>query len=249
MNKNRRAARPVARAALSVAIIGTAFIAAGAFWLSFAALADLAGRAGVPSGQTWVWPLVVDGLIVVSTVAVFALRGYARTLTAYPWALLAGGVVVSVAANGVHAALNITDVPTAVAVIVASVPPVALVASTHLSALLLDYAAPGATSGTGLLRPRRPAQAATPAQAGAPQWSTTEPAPAFAPQRPEQPGASERPTVTEDQARAWFEEQLAAGVEPTGAAFAKAFDVSPATGRRRVAQLREAQLDQVPATV
>ena len=49
---------------------GTVFIAAGAFWLSFTSLADLAARSGIGAGQAWAWPLIVDGIIVVATVAV-----------------------------------------------------------------------------------------------------------------------------------------------------------------------------------
>ena len=57
------------------AVVGTVFIALGAFWLSFTALADLAARSGVDRGQAWAWPLIVDGIIVVATVAVVALAG------------------------------------------------------------------------------------------------------------------------------------------------------------------------------
>ena len=52
--------------AVVTALAGTVFIAAGAFWLSFTALADLARRSGVDAGQAWAWPLIVDGIIVVS---------------------------------------------------------------------------------------------------------------------------------------------------------------------------------------
>ena len=57
-------------------MVGTVFIALGAFWLSFTALADLAARSGVDRGQAWAWPLIVDGIIVVATVAVVALAGW-----------------------------------------------------------------------------------------------------------------------------------------------------------------------------
>ncbi len=39
--------------AVVTALAGTVFIAAGAFWLSFTALADLARRSGVDAGQAW----------------------------------------------------------------------------------------------------------------------------------------------------------------------------------------------------
>lgn len=239
MNRRSRGAPPVARAALASALAGTALIAAGAFWLSFYALADLAGRSGVPPEQVWVWPLIVDGVIVVSTIAVFALRGHARSLTAYPWALLLGGVVVSVGANAVHAALTETDVPDVVAIAVATVPPIALVAATHLSALLLDRTNPGAGALT-FPWPRR--QSAQPAPA-------PEPAPAAAPKARTRKASTSRSagegTTTVDIAamRAWYDEQQAAGATPTGSSFAARFGVSEATGRRRLAELRAGLVD------
>ena len=80
------------------AVAGTVFIAVGAFWLSFTSLADLARRSGIGAGQAWAWPLIVDGIIVVATVAVVALAGTRASW--YPWALLIGGASVSVTANG-----------------------------------------------------------------------------------------------------------------------------------------------------
>ena len=81
------------RWAVVTAVSGTVFIAAGAFWLSFTALVDLAARSGVGAGQAWAWPLIVDGIIVVATVAVVALAG--QKTAWYPWALLIGGAAVS----------------------------------------------------------------------------------------------------------------------------------------------------------
>ncbi|WP_460818042.1 DUF2637 domain-containing protein, partial [Microbacterium petrolearium] len=89
------------RWAVITSVAGTVFIAAGAFWLSFTSLADLARRSGIGAGQAWAWPLIVDGVIVVSTVAVVALAG--ERAAWYPWALLVGGAAVSVTANSLHA--------------------------------------------------------------------------------------------------------------------------------------------------
>lgn len=117
------------------AIAGTIFIAAGAFWLSFTSLADLAKRSGIGAGQAWAWPLIVDGIIVVATVAVVALAG-SRTAW-YPWALLTGGAIVSVTANAIHAVIAAdADVPSVLAGAVAAVPPVVLLAITHLTVIL-----------------------------------------------------------------------------------------------------------------
>ena len=87
--------------AVRTAVTGTVLIAAFAFWLSFTALSDLARRSGVEAGQAWAWPLIVDGLIVVATVAVVALDRCAAAW--YPWPLLIAGTAVSVAANTLHA--------------------------------------------------------------------------------------------------------------------------------------------------
>ncbi|MDO5681364.1 MAG: DUF2637 domain-containing protein [Propionibacteriaceae bacterium] len=123
------------RWAAITAVAGTVFIAAGAFWLSFTALADLAARSGIGTGQAWAWPLIVDGIIVVATVAVVALAGQRSAW--YPWALLIGGALVSVTANAIHAVVAAdADVPGILAASVAAVPPVVLLAITHLTVIL-----------------------------------------------------------------------------------------------------------------
>ena len=124
------------RLAVVTAITGTVFIAAGAFWLSFTALADLAQRSGIEAGQAWAWPLIVDGIIVVATVAVVALANQSRP-TWYPWTLLAAGAVVSVTANAIHAIIAAdTDVPAVLAASVAAIPPLVLLSITHLTVIL-----------------------------------------------------------------------------------------------------------------
>lgn len=120
---------------------GTVLIACGAFWLSFVALADLARRSGIAREQAWIWPLLVDGLIVVATVAAVALDR--RPGAWYPWTLLTGGALVSVAANALHALVTAdTDMPLLLASAVASVPPLVLLASTHLTVVLIRSARP-----------------------------------------------------------------------------------------------------------
>lgn len=123
------------RWAVMTAVAGTVFIAVGAFWLSFTSLADLARRSGIGAGQAWAWPLIVDGIIVVATVAVVALAGTRASW--YPWALLIGGASVSVTANAIHAVIAAdSDVPGILAGAVAAVPPVVLLAITHLTVIL-----------------------------------------------------------------------------------------------------------------
>lgn len=127
--------RPRGRLAVWTAVAGTVSIAAAAFWLSFTALTDLARRSGVGESQAWAWPLIVDGIIIVATVSVVALAG--QRAAWYPWLLLMGGAAVSVAANAIHAVVAAdADVPSGLAGSVAAVPPLVLLAITHLTVVL-----------------------------------------------------------------------------------------------------------------
>jgi hypothetical protein len=125
------------KAVLWTAVGATVVIAIGAFVLSFAALTDLAQRSGIDARLAWIWPIIVDGMIVAATVAIVALNGHDRRAMIYPWALLFFGAIVSTAANSVHAILTVdrlaTDIPPLVSALVAAMPPVVLLAITHLT--------------------------------------------------------------------------------------------------------------------
>lgn len=123
-------------------VVGTGLLALGGFTLSFAALRDLAVRVGMPADLGWIWPLLIDGMIVEATLAVVALaqRGSRRAVW-YAWFLLAVGALVSVGSNGAHAVITGHGWAGAAA---ASVPPVVLLATTHLTVLLM--AAPEASA-------------------------------------------------------------------------------------------------------
>ncbi|HEY0189218.1 MAG TPA: DUF2637 domain-containing protein [Cellulomonas sp.] len=111
-------------------------IAGLAFWLSVTALTNLAERSGVAQRQAWAWPLIVDGLIVVATIAVVALDR--KRAAWYPWLLLMAGTLVSVTANALHATVAADpSVPGLLAGCVAAVPPLVLLASTHLTVVLV----------------------------------------------------------------------------------------------------------------
>lgn len=115
-------------------VAGTTLLAVGGFVLSFAALRDLAVRVGMPADLGWIWPLLIDGMIVEATLAVVALAQRGSRAVWYAWFLLAVGAVVSVGSNGVHAMLTGHGWAGAAA---ASVPPVVLLATTHLTVLLM----------------------------------------------------------------------------------------------------------------
>lgn len=140
---DRKNGRALASPVVATGIAATVIIAVGAFVLSFAALTDLAVRSGITPALAWIWPVIIDGLIVAATVAIVALAGRELKVLAYPWVLLFGGAGVSTAANAVHAILAVehTTVPAAVAAVVASMPPVVLLAATHLSVVLVQNAA------------------------------------------------------------------------------------------------------------
>lgn len=142
----RKPATPLSRPIVAIGLATTVVIAAGAFILSFAALTDLAVSAGINPALGWIWPIIIDGLIVAATVAIVALAGHDRKTLAYPWALLVLGAVVSTGANAVHAVLAVEgsngSVPVVVSAIVAAMPPVVLLAITHLTVVLVQKSAP-----------------------------------------------------------------------------------------------------------
>lgn len=135
----------VERLVLGVAVAGTLLIGLGAFWLSFTSLSGLARQCGIPADRAWVWPLIVDGLIVVATASVVAVSGggWDRRAARYPWSLLLAGACVSVLANASHAVVAVNArVPSVLAALVASIPPLVLVAITHLTVELTGRRVP-----------------------------------------------------------------------------------------------------------
>ena len=115
-------------------VAGTTLLAVGGFTLSFAALRDLAVRVGMPADLAWLWPLLIDGMIVEATLAVVAMAQRGSRAVWYAWFLLAVGALVSVGSNGAHAVISGHGWAGAAA---ASVPPVVLLATTHLTVLLM----------------------------------------------------------------------------------------------------------------
>lgn len=170
----RRTGAPLSRPIVATGIATTVLIAAGAFVLSFASLTDLAARSGINPALSWIWPIIIDGLIVAATVAIVALAGHDRRTLAYPWALLFLGAVVSTAANSVHAIITVDQnhggVPPVVSAIVAAMPPLVLLAITHLTVILVQKAAPSAAP------KKKPARAAGTARRAASPVATPEPA-------------------------------------------------------------------------
>ncbi|AIT13352.1 hypothetical protein PBI_EQUEMIOH13_36 [Mycobacterium phage Equemioh13] len=113
------------RVARRVATVGTVAVGGLAFALSFNSLSELSAANGV--GQAWMVPLVVDGGIIVATMATVALSRHGW----YAWTLLLLSSLVSVAGNVAHAQPH-----GLIAMVIAAIPPLWLLGSTHLTVLL-----------------------------------------------------------------------------------------------------------------
>jgi len=127
------------------AVLITVGIGAASFVLSFAALRDLAARAGISERLAWLWPLIVDGTILQATMAVVALAGHRDQDRSrrYFWIVLSSSAAVSVGANALHAVIR-GAVPLSpwLAAAIAVVAPVSLLASTHGLSLLIRVSGP-----------------------------------------------------------------------------------------------------------
>jgi len=191
--------------------------------MSYGALHALAAESGVPPGLAWLWPLVVDGFIVVASLSVLHAVLEARPAR-YPWCLLLVFAAVSVAGNVAHGA------PTPVGRLVAAVPPVALV-------LAFD------------LLMRQVHRVLEPAPLPAPAADSTRPVAARTAEAPLPSDASAgavplrlaRPSVAGQAARL-VARRRATGVRVTGTWLARELGISEGYARRLLRQL-----DQPPA--
>lgn len=122
------------------AVLITVGIGAASFVLSFAALRDLATRAGIPGQLAWLWPMIVDGTILQATMAVVALAGHhdQERSRRYFWIVLSSSAAVSVGANALHAVIpGSSPLNPWLAAAIAVVAPVSLLATTHGLSLLI----------------------------------------------------------------------------------------------------------------
>ncbi len=231
-----------------IAFLGGA-LAVAAFTLSFDALRELATISGLNPTLAWLWPLIVDGLIVIATAAAVALRDRGRRVTWYPWATLILFSTISVAGNALHAS-NHADhsaVSVTVAAGVSAVPALALLLASHLMVVLLSTPAQSANKVSPALderaetltqpadRPPQPATART-SSATAHAASSSVTAPTTSAKL-----AKEISRPVDADLRAWVQAERAAGRTVTGDDVAVRLNVSPATGRRRLAALRQEQ--------
>jgi hypothetical protein len=196
---------------------GVLILAGAAFALSYDALHQLALDSRVRPALAWLWPVVIDGTIVVALLTVLAAKRDA-TRAGYPWTLAGLFSTASVAFNIAHA----PDRP--VAQLVFAMAPVALVLTTHL--LMQQVGWRRATSG-----PTAPvAEQQAGAEAAQPHRPGDHPAPE--PPSPAQPAAA----GARARVRAAYEAQMQAGQTPTGAGLARAAGVSERYGQRLLAE-------------
>jgi Protein of unknown function (DUF2637) len=204
---------------------GVLLLAAAAFTLSYDALHQLALDSRVRPALAWLWPVVIDGTIVVALLTVLAAKRASRG-AGYPWALAGLFSLASVAFNIAHA----PDRP--VARLVFAMAPVALVLTTHLLMQQVSWR-----------RQPTPGRPVTPApQTDLDPEQEGDPRPAH-PHRPGDHPAPE-PASAEQlgkvgaraRVRAAYQAQLAAGQTPTGAGLARAAGVSERYGQRLLAE-------------
>lgn len=109
-------------------------LAALAFVLSFDALRIVALACGVQPALAWMFPLIVDGSTLAFTWATWAFRTRGMG-TWYPWLMLVLFSVVSLIGNALHAhpvQVNGMLLPDWVPPLVMTMPPIALLATTHM---------------------------------------------------------------------------------------------------------------------
>jgi hypothetical protein len=212
-----------------VSAAGVLVLAGAAFTLSYDALHQLALDSRVRPGLAWLWPVVIDGTIVVALLTVLAAKRVGRG-AGYPWALAGLFSAASVAFNIAHA----PDRP--VARLVFAMAPVALVLTTHLLMQQVSWRRP--TSG----RPTAPAPQAD--LEPEPEDGSQAAHPHTPSDHPAQESASadqSAPAGARARVRAAYEAQVQAGQTPTGAGLARAAGVSERYGQRLLAEFTAAR--------
>ncbi|SNT37169.1 DUF2637 domain-containing protein [Rhodococcoides kyotonense] len=127
--------------ALATAVVLVVGIAGASFWLSFAALRELAIMGGTGHAQAWVIPIVLDGAIVSLTVTAIALSNHVDKRTVrgrrFVTLLLRVAAAASIAGNSYHAVLSATLLPAVVSAGIAPLAPISLLLMTEVLAIIL----------------------------------------------------------------------------------------------------------------
>lgn len=116
------------------AVVITGIICIASFILSFVALADLLMRTGQPQVLSYLFPVMIDGTILMATIALVHLSGdgHRKKDRAFFWITLIIGAGVSIAGNGLHAYIShAPGFDPRLAALISAIPPIALLAASH----------------------------------------------------------------------------------------------------------------------
>lgn len=132
------------RRSRTAAVWLTVGIATVSFVLSFNSLRSLAAITAWPGWPSWLSPLLLDGLIVLATLGIVSLAPYRDQFRnrVFLWAVLGVAALVSVGGNGLHAWLSTGQLVSWMrwgSAGLACVPPVALLATTHILGILWRF--------------------------------------------------------------------------------------------------------------
>lgn len=192
-----------------------------AFIISFDALRAVGLACGINGSLAWMFPIIIDGSTLAFTWAAWAFKTR-RLSTVYPWLMLVLFSVISLIGNALHAhpvMVNGLLLPVWVPPVIMTVPPVALLATTHMIVLAagrsfdnddMEWEAGHATPATpsaimpenppDALAADAPAPAPGPVEAPVPETATVGEAPA-GPPVPEPEAGNDAEAVPEPEAR------------------------------------------------
>jgi hypothetical protein len=245
-------------------------VTALAFAQSFHALRGFAeAQQVVPVGWGWMFAATIDGFVLAALLTSLSLS-LQGDRSAAPWAVR----VLAVTAAAISLVFNLQHVPAGMARWGAAVPPVAVLAG--LEVLLLqvrravhrhdpaDRLPPAAAAPTSHLQaPSHPAAIEGPGQHGLAADQTSEAAAAPIGTEPQAaasgpqaeaapsllvgvPEVSSAEAAARQQARQFYDQQIAAGQRVTGAALGRAIDRSERYGRLLLAEFRAAEQERTP---
>ncbi|MFD4268137.1 DUF2637 domain-containing protein [Rhodococcus sp. NPDC058481] len=112
----------------------TTVICIASFVLSFVALADLLMQTGQPKNLSYLFPVMIDGTILMSTIALVHLSGDddRKKDRTFFWFVLVIGASVSIAGNALHAYIShAPGFDPRLAAVISAIPPIALLAASH----------------------------------------------------------------------------------------------------------------------
>lgn len=133
-----------------VAAAAAGLVLVTAMALSYDALAELGRAAGILPVLSWIYPVLIDGLLVVGVVAAVTLRQARVRIRLYAWAVISGATAISVVGNGTHALAHggVLVLPAWGAVLASAVPAGSLASALHLLVVIARHSghAPAGTA-------------------------------------------------------------------------------------------------------